>query len=306
MTNSKGSDKTLFVITGPTAVGKTALSIQLAEYFKTEIISADARQFYKELNIGVARPNNDELKKVRHHFIACISITEEFSAGKFESEALALTNNLLSVHDHVICSGGSTLYIEALINGLDPMPANPELRTALTKEFESIGIDDLRKKLIALDPEYSSEADLSNPHRIIRALEICILTGQKYSSLRKRSSASRPFNIVQIGLNAEREKLYSRIDHRVDQMIQAGLEEEVRSLIPYKHLNALNTVGYKEFFDFFEGLTDRKTAIEKIKQHSRNYAKRQLTWWRKNPSIHWIDVLTGDPFKKILAHIGHE
>lgn len=278
----------MIVILGPTASGKTNLAIRAANHYKTEIISADSRQFYKELNIGVARPSAEELAAVRHHFIAFLSIQEEYSAGRFEVEALKKADELYRHYNHVICAGGSTLYVQSFLNGLDELPSDKTIREALNAELISRGIEALAAELKQLDPEYASVADLQNPHRVIRALEVCRITGKKYSSLRIESDKPRPFTTMKFGIGMERAELYERINKRVDLMIEAGLEEECRALYPYRHLNALQTVGYTEFFEYFDGKQSRSEAIEKIKQHTRNYAKRQLTWWRRDPEIHWL------------------
>lgn len=284
------SGKKLVVVLGPTAIGKTALAIGLAQQLKTEIISADSRQFFKELNIGVARPSELELNSAKHHFINFLSIEDNYSAGMFETDALNLLSNLFSRHDTVICCGGSMLYVDALINGLDDLPSNSEIRNQLKSELESNGVEFLQEKLKRLDESYYLQVDLHNPHRVLRALEVCILTGKKYSDLRKQTQAKRPFEIVKIGLTAEREWLYNRINQRVDIMVKDGLEAEVRTVYSQRNLNALNTVGYKELFDHFDGLMTLEESIEKIKQHTRNFAKRQLTWWRRDDSIQWIEV----------------
>lgn len=284
------SGKKLVVVLGPTAIGKTALAIGLAQQLKTEIISADSRQFFKELNIGVARPSELELNSAKHHFINFLSIEDNYSAGMFETDALNLLSNLFSRHDTVICCGGSMLYVDALINGLDDLPSNSEIRNQLKSELESNGVEFLQEKLKRLDESYYLQVDLHNPHRVLRALEVCILSGKKYSDLRKQTQAKRPFEIVKIGLTAEREWLYNRINQRVDIMVKDGLEAEVRTVYSQRNLNALNTVGYKELFDHFDGLMTLEESIEKIKQHTRNFAKRQLTWWRRDDSIQWIEV----------------
>lgn len=298
------SGKKLVVVLGPTAIGKTALAIGLAQQLKTEIISADSRQFFKELNIGVARPSELELNSAKHHFINFLSIEDNYSAGMFETDALNLLSNLFSRHDTVICCGGSMLYVDALINGLDDLPSNSEIRNQLKSELESNGVEFLQEKLKRLDESYYLQVDLHNPHRVLRALEVCILTGKKYSDLRKQTQAKRPFEIVKIGLTAEREWLYNRINQRVDIMVKDGLEAEVRTVYSQRNLNALNTVGYKELFDHFDGLMTLEESIEKIKQHTRNFAKRQLTWWRRDDSIQWIEVdKTVDVLEAVLKMI---
>ncbi len=283
-------DKTLVVITGPTGIGKTALAIQFAQQFGTEIISADSRQFFKELNIGVARPNVAELNAVPHHFIAFLSIHQKFSAGQFASEARGLLAQLFLKNDVVVCAGGSGLYLDAFLNGFDDLPHDEDVRKMLINEWHQKGLQQLQSELKEKDPFYFEKVDKENPHRIIRALEVIRITNSPFSKLRKGEIDKVAARVVKLGLTAEREFIYDRINTRVDQMIIEGLEEEARGLISYKHLNALNTVGYKEFFDYFDGVWSREVAIEKIKQHSRNYAKRQMTYWRRDSSIHSIDA----------------
>jgi len=301
VTNQK---KKLIVVLGPTAIGKTSLAIEAAQAVNTEIISADSRQFFKELNIGVARPSEKELLAVKHHFIAFISIEDRYSAGMFETDALNLLEQLFEKHDVVICCGGSMLYIDALINGLDDLPGDEAVRKTLQQELETLGLEHLQRKLKEVDEAYYRQVDLQNPHRLIRALEVCALTGKKYSDLRKANSANRPFDVVKIGLTSNREWLYNRINTRVDAMIESGLEQEAKSVLSMRHLNALHTVGYKEMFDYFDGELSLNDCIEKIKQHTRNFAKRQLTWWRKDADIHWIEVdKTNNALEEVLSII---
>jgi len=282
--------KKLIVITGPTAVGKTAAAIKVAEHFNTEIISADSRQFYQELNIGVARPHTDELAAVKHHFIGFLPLEESYSAGKFEKDALALLESLFQKHDVVICAGGSGLFVEALLYGLDELPSNLEIREEWSKIFQESGIEPLQKKIQELDPTYFSQMDQHNPHRLIRAIEVCLSSGKTYSSLRQKSSVARPFKSYIIGLTGDRQWLYDRINRRVDIMMQEGLEEEAKAVFSKRNLNALNTVGYKELFDAFDGKITMPEAVELIKQHTRQFAKRQWTWWNKKEHIHWLHV----------------
>lgn len=282
--------KKLVVILGPTAVGKTAFSIALAHHFQTEIISADSRQIFRELNIGVARPSEVELSLATHHFIGFLSIHDAFSAGDYERRALSLLENLFEKHDVVICCGGSMLYVDALLYGLDELPASKELKSILKTKFETEGLEALVSELNTLDPEYAAQVDLNNPHRVIRALEVCRLTGKKYSELRKSAHQLRDFEIIKIGLTGSKKWVYDRINQRVDTMMQSGFIEEAKSVYAYKHLNALQTVGYKELFDHFDNATSLDVSIDKIKQHTRNFAKRQMTWWRRDVEIHWIDA----------------
>jgi tRNA dimethylallyltransferase len=281
--------KTLIVIAGPTAVGKTDFAIKMALHFKTEILSADSRQIYKELNIGVAKPTDYQLKLVKHHFVNHVSIHEEYNAGRFEEEALRLLGQLFLTYDVAILCGGSGLYIDALCKGFDALPvADMRFRNELKILFETQGIAALQQLLKEKDPVYFLHVDIHNPQRLIRALEVCLSTGKPYSSFRKKIARPRPFNIISIGLNIERKLLYQAINARVDQMIASGLEKEAEELYPYRKLNALQTVGYEEWFEYFEGRISREETIEKIKQHTRHYAKRQLTWFRKYKNIRWF------------------
>lgn len=289
------AQKTLIVIVGPTAIGKTSLAIELAKHYQTEIISADSRQFFREMSIGTAKPSEEELAAVPHHFINSHSINQLFSTGDFEVQALALIENLFNKHDVLILVGGSGLYINALCNGLDDMPEiNLNIREKLNQQFADEGIETIRKQLATLDPEYFAKVDQSNPQRMIRGLEVVLSTGQKLSSFLTSSKKERTFNIVKIGLNTEREKLYSQINHRVNAMMQEGLLEEVKSLAAYKELNALKTVGYTEIFDHLDGKIDLATAVDKIKQNTRRFAKRQLTWFKKDTEITWFEPGEGD------------
>lgn len=281
--------KTLVVVLGPTAAGKTALAIDVAKSFKTEILSADSRQFYKGMDIGTAKPTLSELKSIPHHFIDSLTVDTAYTVGTFETEALNLLDSLFKKHDTVVMAGGSGLYIQAVCNGLDKLPpTDPLLREQLHVLLQEKGIASLQEKLRLLDAEYYATVDLQNPHRLIRALEVCMITGDKYSSLRRRKIQPRPFHILKIGLRPLREELYQRIDKRVDEMITNGLVEEVKKFLPWRNFNALQTVGYKELFPFFEGAITIDAAISEIKKHSRNYAKRQMTWFNKDPDIRWF------------------
>lgn len=283
------AEKTLIVIAGPTAVGKTAFAIQLAKHFKTEIISADSRQFFRELTIGTAKPDSEELAEIPHHFINTHSISEEYNAGKFEQEASATIDELFLKFDYLILVGGSGLYINAVCDGFDAIPAvDEDIRMQLIDVYKQQGISSLQKQLQELDPTHYAAIDLNNPQRLMRALEICISTGKPYSSFRKGAGKKRKYHIMKIGLNVERELLYDRINARVDEMIDAGLLNEVRELVPYKHFNALQTVGYKELFDYLDDKCTLKRAVELIKQNTRNFAKRQLTWFRRDSEINWF------------------
>jgi len=279
----------LIVITGPTAIGKTSLSIKVATAFSTEIISADSRQFYKEMRIGTATPAAAELKAVPHHFIGHISIHDAYNVSHFEEDALKKLDQLFTGRDYIILTGGSGLYINAVCHGIDDLP-DPDngLRTKLKELYHAEGITALQDKVKEIDPEYYIEVDQSNPKRLLRAIEVCLTTGVTYSSLRKNKPKPRNFKVLKIGLTRNREELYRRINHRVDKMMDEGLLSEAKSLYSYRHLNALNTVGYKEVFDYLDAKITLDEAVEKIKTNSRRYAKRQLTWFRKDPEITWF------------------
>jgi tRNA dimethylallyltransferase len=280
--------KTLIIIAGPTAIGKTALAISLAKHFKTEIISADSRQFYREMNIGTAKPSEAELKEVKHHLINSHSVLDQFNAGDFEKESIELINKLFLNHDQVIMVGGSGLFINAVSHGFDQLPiATEEIRNYFNTILEEKGIKFLQDQLKKIDPVYYKQVDIYNPQRIIRALEVFECSGKTFSSLRTNIKKQRPFNIVKIGLNTDRNIVYERINLRVDQMIKDGLIKEVEGLKSFRHLNPLNTVGYSEIFDYLEGKSNREEAIEKIKQNTRRFAKRQLTWFKKSEDIKW-------------------
>ena len=286
-------DKTLISIVGPTAIGKTALSIKLAQHFKTEIISADSRQFFKEMDIGTAVPNSDELSEAKHHFIQHISIQQHYSVGDFEKQAITKLEELFKKEDVVVMVGGSGLYTNAVINGLDEFPNIPSnIREDLNKKLEKEGITELQKQLNELDPKSYNTIAIDNPQRLIRALEICIGTGKPYSSFLDKPKKKRNFKTLNIGLNADREIIYNRINDRVDIMINNGLVDEAKTLLKHKELNALNTVGYKELFNFFEGKWTLDFSISEIKKNTRRFAKRQLTWYRKTKNIKWFNFET--------------
>ena len=286
--------KNLIVVAGPTAVGKTAAAIELAKHYNTVVVSADSRQFFREMSIGTAKPNAAELAQVKHYFIDSHSINEPFSVGDFEKQGLALLDELFKIHDHVILAGGSGLYIKAICEGFDDLPtADPDTREKLNQELEEKGIIHLQEKLKAVDPVYYAEVDLSNPQRIIRALEVFESSGKPISFYRQSTVNKRPFNIIKLALNLPREILYKRINDRVNIMMQQGLLAEVTDLMLYRHLNALNTVGYSEIFDYLDGKLTLQNAVEMIQQNTRRFAKRQLTWFRKDKSFIWFDA--GDP-----------
>ena len=282
--------KYLIVLTGPTGIGKSGIGIKLAQHFGVEIVSSDSRQIFKELTIGTAVPGADELAAAKHHFIQTHSLIENYNASRYETEALNVINSLFEKHNLVLLVGGSMLYIDAVCNGIDIMPdADPVIRKSLKNTLETEGLESLRFQLKKIDPDYYDTVDLKNPNRIIHALEICYMTGKPYSSFRSNPKKTRPFSIIKIGLNCEREKLHHKINTRVDKMIEAGLEEEAGKLHHLKHLNALNTVGYRELFSFFDGETTRETAIELIKRNSRRYARKQLTWFRNDNEMNWFE-----------------
>jgi tRNA dimethylallyltransferase len=282
--------KTLISIVGPTAIGKTALAIELAQHFSTEIISADSRQFFKEMEIGTAKPDAAELAAAKHHFINSHAVSQLFSTGDFEVEGLKTLDGIFQKHELAIMAGGSGLYINALINGLDEMPdIDLAIREKLNNQFEEEGLTAIQDRLAALDPEYFAKVDQQNPQRMIRGLEVFLSTGQKLSSMLSATKKERPFNIIKIGLNTDRAILYNRINQRVDKMIADGLLEEVISLTSFKKYNALNTVGYSELFDYLEGKCSFEEAIIAIKQNTRRFAKRQLTWFRRDKEINWFE-----------------
>jgi tRNA dimethylallyltransferase len=284
---------TLVVIAGPTAVGKTAFSVELAQHLKTEIISADSRQFYKELTIGTAKPTAIELAACQHHFINHIHLKENYTAAQFEEEALALCNLKFMQHQQLVLTGGSGLYIDALCHGFDDAPpSDPAVRAELDLVLKNNGIKALQQMLIQLDPDYSQKVDINNPQRLIRAIEINQLSGKNMHFFLKGKVKQRPFKILKICLTMDRELLYERINKRVDHMIVNGLEDEALAYYHLKDINALQTVGYKEFFDYFEGNYSYTEAVDKIKQNSRNYAKRQLTWFKRDKEYTWFDINT--------------
>lgn len=297
----KTDKKHLVIVVGPTAVGKTALCVRLAKTFNTEIISADSRQFYKEMCIGTAKPTPEEQEGVRHHFVDTHTITTEFNAGAYEQEVLQLLNRLYQEHNLVILTGGSGLYVRAITDGMDEMPeVDLELRERLQDQFDEQGLPPLLEQLEQLDPVYFNQVDKANPQRIIRALEVCLASGQPYSSFRKSDKQARPFNIIKIGLTREREELYSRIDQRMDNMLEQGLLEEAKALYPYRSHNALQTVGYKEIFEYLDGAYSWEEAVRLLKRNSRRYAKRQLTWFHKYPDYTWFHP---DQWDEILLYI---
>ena len=294
----------LITIIGPTAIGKTSLSIDLATHYKTEVLSCDSRQFYKEMQIGTAVPSNEELSVVKHHFIQNRSIFEEYSVGAFERDAVELLNKLFKERDIMIMTGGSGLYVDAVIKGLDDFPdVDPEIRKDLKVILHNEGIKRLQLKLKELDPVSFGKIDIHNKQRLIRALEISIGSNKPYSHYLGLQTKKRSFDAIKIGLQADREVLYHRINRRVDLMMQQGLLEESRSLYQYRNLNALQTVGYKELFAYFDGLCSLEEAVNEIKKNTRRFAKRQGTWFRRDPEITWFDHKTN--LDEILSFIDH-
>ncbi|MCX7986321.1 MAG: tRNA (adenosine(37)-N6)-dimethylallyltransferase MiaA [Bacteroidales bacterium] len=296
--------KILLIITGPTAVGKTDFAIEVASALKTEIISADSRQIYKELRIGTARPTDEQLLKVPHHFIACCSIHEYYNASIYEEAVINLLKQLFRNNDIVILTGGSGLYIDAVCFGIDDLPTiDPKIRQELSERLKIEGLEVLRNELRQIDPIYCQSADLANPKRVLKALEVYTMTHRPYSSFLTRKAKKRDFEPVFVVLDLPRNELHQRINRRVDQMIQAGLVEEARSLFPFRHLNALNTVGYKELFDYLDGKFELDDAIELIKRNTRRYARRQLTWFRKYNDALWLNPNEMDKLFAFLKNI---
>ena len=282
-------DKTLIVITGPTAVGKTALCLDVAKHFDIPIINADSRQIFRELKIGTARPSDEQLAQVHHDFVGMLGLDDYYSASLFEQQVLALLEQQFQSRDYALMAGGSMMYIDAVCDGIDDIPTiDDETRATMKRRLAEEGLEALVEELRRLDPEYYEIVDRQNPRRVVHALEICQMTGQTYTSFRKRERRQRPFDIVKIGLNLPREELYDRINRRVDQMMADGLLEEAKRLYPMRHLNALNTVGYKELFDYIDGRWSLEEAVERIKGNTRRYARKQLTWYKKDEHIRWF------------------
>lgn len=293
--------KHLIVIVGPTAIGKTSLSIKLANFFNTEIISADSRQFFKEMSIGTAKPTKEELSQAKHHFVDFLSVEERYSAGQFETDAIAKIEELFLNHNVVIMVGGSGLYVDAVCKGIDDIPADLIIREQLNQQLAENGLLPLQTELKEKDPEHFATANIKNPQRVIRALEVCRSTGKTYTSFRNNSPKERSFQIHKIGLNTDREIVYDRINRRVDIMMKEGLFEEVKTLVSKQDLNPLNTVGYKELFKHLNEVDfSLKEAIELIKKNTRNFAKRQLTWFKKDKSTVWFEP---SQTKEIITHL---
>ena len=282
-------EKTLIVITGPTAVGKTALCLDVAKHFHIPIINADSRQIFRELKIGTATPTEAQMQQVHHDFVGMLGLDDYYSASLFEQQVLELLDRQFLTSDYALMAGGSMMYIDAVCDGIDDIPTIDDLtRTTMKRRLADEGLEALCEELRRLDPEYYEIVDRQNPRRVVHALEICLMTGKTYTSFRKREKRQRPFSIVKVGLNRPREELYDRINRRVDQMMADGLLEEARALYPKRHLNALNTVGYKELFDYIDGRWPLEEAVERIKGNTRRYARKQLTWFKKDESIRWF------------------
>lgn len=293
--------KTLFVIVGPTGVGKTSLCLKVAEHLNTVIINADSRQVFKEIPVGTAAPTKDERKSIRHFFVGNLHINEYYNASKYEQDVLKLLNILFKYKDNVIMSGGSMMYVDAVCKGIDDIPSvDDNIRKTLQERFDKEGLSGISKELALLDPDYYAIVDKNNHKRIIHALEICLSTGKPYSSFRKNTTKERPFRIIKIGLNMDRQRLYERIDLRVEQMIHDGLIQEALNVYKYKDLNALNTVGYKETFEYLDGLCTLDNAIFRIKSNTHKYCRKQLTWFRRDPNIHWFSP---DNIEEIINYI---
>ena len=299
------TEKKLIVIAGPTASGKTALSVALAKRLNSVVFSADSRQFYREMSIGTARPSEEEMEGIPHFFIGSHTIENELSSARYAHEAEPLLLEQFETHNEILLTGGSGMFIDALCYGLDDIPHSPELRDQLNQELLNSGLPALLREIEEKDPDYYEQMDRNNPVRVIRAVEVLRLTQKKYSDLRQRTVKKHPFDIYYFVIDHPREQLYDRINRRVEIMLEQGLEEEVRSLLPYRQLQTLSTVGYSEWFDHFDGKIERDTAISLIQQHSRHYAKRQLTWFRRNPDAIWIPYCeTAKMVETILAHCG--
>ena len=283
--------KNLLVLLGPTGVGKTELSLQLAEHFKCPIINADSRQIYQDISIGTAAPTAEELARVKHYFVHTLRLDEYYSAAEYEKDVLALLSELFQEHETVVLSGGSMMYIDAVTKGIDDIPTvDEETRNLMRERYEKEGLEPLLAELKLLDPQYYELVDKRNHKRVVHALEICYMTGKTYTSFRTNTLKERPFRMVKFGLMREREHLFARINARVDKMMQEGLMEEVKRVYPLRHLNSLNTVGYKELFKVLDGEWELPMAVERIKKNTRVYAKKQMTWYKHDADIHWLDA----------------
>lgn len=293
--------KSLIVLVGPTGVGKTETSLALAEHFHAPILNADSRQIYKGMTVGTAAPTLEERSRAEHHFVQFLNPGDYYSAAQFEMDAMALLESLFQKHDYVLLSGGSMMYIDAVCHGIDDIPTVDDVtRKTMLERYEKEGLEPLVQELRVLDPEYYQIVDLKNPKRVIHALEICYMTGKTYSSFRTNTKKQRPFHIVKVGLRREREVLYDRINRRVTKMIQDGLEEEVKALLPFRNTNSLNTVGYKEMFAYFDGKMSLEEAADKIRQNSRIYSRKQMTWFKRDNQIKWFEP---EQLGDIIAYI---
>ena len=304
MLNFYTMSHTLIVLIGPTGVGKTELSLSIAEHFHTSILSSDSRQLYADLKIGTAAPTPEQLARVPHHFVGTLKLTDYYSAAQYEADVMKKLEELFSLNEVVVLTGGSMMYVDAICKGIDDIPTvDKETRELMLQKYAEEGLDHLCAELKLLDPEYYQIVDLKNPKRVIHALEICYMTGKSYTSFRTQSTKKRPFRIIKIGLTREREELYERINRRVDEMLDAGLLEEVKAVYPYKELNSLNTVGYKELFKYLGGEWTLEFAIEKIKQNSRIYSRKQMTWFKRDNEIHWFHP---DQKEEIMNYINEQ
>ena len=296
-------NNTLIVLIGPTGVGKTELSLSIAEHFRTCIVSSDSRQLYADLKIGTAAPTPEQLARVKHHFVGTLQLTDYYSAAQYETEVMSKLEELFQQNNVVVLTGGSMMYVDAICKGIDDIPTvDNETRELMMRRYEEEGLEKLCAELKLLDPEYYQIVDLKNPKRVVHALEICYMTGKTYTSFRTQSTKERPFRIIKIGLTRDREELYERINRRVDEMMKEGLLEEAKSVYEYKHLNSLNTVGYKEIFQYLDGEWTLDFAIEKIKQNSRIYSRKQMTWFKRDKDITWFHP---DQQKEIMNHINN-
>lgn len=301
----KETTKTLITLLGPTGVGKTELSLRLAERFNTEIVSSDSRQLYADLKIGTAAPTPEQLSRVKHHFIGTLSLSDYYSAAQYEADVMQLLPTLFQNNDHVLLTGGSMMYIDAVCKGIDEIPTiDEDTRQLMQEKYKEEGLDSLCAELKLLDPAHYKIVDLKNPKRVIHALEICYMTGKTYSSFRTQTAKTRPFRIIKIGLTREREELYERINRRVDLMMEEGLLEEVRGVYAYRHLNSLNTVGYKELFNYLDGVWPLPLALEKLKRNTRIYSRKQMTWFKKDEEIRWFHPDQEEEIYKFLEEKG--
>ncbi|MBO7458475.1 MAG: tRNA (adenosine(37)-N6)-dimethylallyltransferase MiaA [Paludibacteraceae bacterium] len=294
--------KTLLLIVGPTGVGKTELSLRVAEHYQCPILSCDSRQVFRNIPIGTAAPTEEEQKRVKHYFIGTRELEDDYNAGQYERDAMELLEQLFQTHETIVMTGGSMLYADAVCNGLDDLPSVPShIRASVRTEYERKGLEWLQSEVQRLDPNYWEEVDRNNPARLAHCVELSLTTGKPYSSLRTKTVKERPFRIIKVGLERPREELYARIDERVEQMIASGLIEEAKAVYGKRHLTSLQTVGYKELFDYFDGKYDLSRAIELIQQNTRHYAKRQLTWFRRDKAIHWLNA--NDDYEKNISII---